>query len=166
MQNIVLVGFMGTGKSVVGKSLAKKLKRDFIELDDMIEARENMPIRDIFEKKGEPYFRQVEKEAVKQASQRQNTIISAGGGAILDKENFKNLKSGNILICLKASAETILKRTKNIKTRPLLNVPDPKIKIEGLLKQRESHYKKADFSIETDNLSIDQIVSRIITFIA
>ena len=161
MKNIILVGFMGTGKSVVGKLLAKKLNRDFVELDDKIEAKEKMPIKDIFEKKGEPYFRLVEKEVVREASQLKNKVISAGGGAIVDEENFKNLKSSGAIICLKASPKTILKRTKNLKTRPLLNVPDPKKRIEELLQKREPYYSKADFSIETDNISIEQIVERI-----
>ncbi len=166
MNNIILVGFMGTGKSVVGKKLAAKLDRDFVELDDMIEAREKMSIKDIFEKKGEPYFRLVEKEVVKEASQRKNIVISAGGGAIVDEENFKNLKNSGTMICLKAFPETILKRTKNLKTRPLLNVPDPKKKIEELLKKRKPYYNKADFSIDTDSLSILDIVLKIMTAVS
>lgn len=161
MNNIILVGFMGTGKSVVGKKLAAKLNKDFVESDDVIEAREKMPIRDIFEKKGEPYFRRVEKEVIKEASSRKNVVISAGGGAIMDEENFNNLKNSGTLICLKASPDTILKRTKDLKTRPLLNVPDPKKRIGGLLKKREPYYNKADLIIETDNLSIEQVVERI-----
>jgi len=165
MKNIILVGFMGTGKSVVGKLLAKKLNRDFLESDDMIEAKEKMPIKDIFEKKLEPYFRLVEKEVIKEAAKRENIIISAGGGAIIDEDNFNNLKNNGIIICLKASPETILKRTKGLKTRPLLNVPDPKKRIEDLLAKRELYYNKADYSIDTDNLSIDDVVLKIITFV-
>jgi shikimate kinase len=156
---------MGTGKSVTGKLLAKKLGMDFIELDEEIEKKEKMAIKDIFEKKGEPYFRQIEKEAVKGASLRRNTVISAGGGAIIDEENFKNLKNSGTIICLKASPETILKRTKGIETRPLLNVPDPGKKIEELLKKRESYYSKADFSIDTDNLSVDEVAVKIMKLI-
>jgi shikimate kinase len=137
-----------------------------VELDDIIEMREKMPIKDIFEKKGEPYFRLVEKEVVKEASQRKNIVISAGGGAIIDEENFKNLKNSGTIICLKASPETILKRTIDLKTRPLLNVPDPKKKIEELLKKREPYYNKADFNIDTDSLSIVDIVSRIMTAVS
>lgn len=165
MKNIILAGFMGTGKSVAGKLLAKKLNRDFLELDDMIEAREGASIKDIFEKKGEPYFRQAEKEIVKEASRRRDVVISAGGGAIMDEENFRNLKKGGIIICLKASPETILKRTKDLKTRPLLNVPDPKKKVEELLKNREPYYNKADFSVKTDDLSVDEVVIKIMAFI-
>jgi shikimate kinase len=162
MRNIILVGFMGTGKSVVGKLLAKKLNMNFVELDEMIETREKMSIKDIFEKKGEPYFRLIEKEVVEEASLRKNVVISAGGGAIIDEENFKNLKSSGIIICLQACPETILKRTKDLKTRPLLNVPDPKKKIEELLAKRAPYYKKADHCIDTDNLTVEQIAEKII----
>ena len=161
MDNIILVGFMGTGKSVVGKFLAKKLNMDFVELDEMIETKEKMPIKDIFEKKGEPYFRLVEKEIVKEASLRKNIVISAGGGAVIDEENFNNLKSSGIVICLQACPETIIKRTKGLETRPLLNVPDPERKIEELLAKRAPYYKKADHCIDTDNLTIDQIAEKI-----
>lgn len=161
MRNIVLVGFMGTGKSAVGKLLAKKLNKDFMELDEMIEIREKMSIKDIFEIKGEPYFRMVEKEVVKEASSRENIVISAGGGSIIDEENFKNLKNSGTIICLKASPETIIKRTKDLKTRPLLNILDPKKQIEELLKKREACYNKADFSINTDKLNIEQVVEEI-----
>ena len=162
MRNIVLVGFMGTGKSVVGKLLAKKLNMDFVESDEMIEIREKLPIKDIFEKKGELYFRLVEKEVVKEASSRKNIVISAGGGAIADEDNLKNLKNSGVIICLKASPETILRRTKDLKTRPLLNVPEPKKRIGELLKKREPYYNKADFSVNTDDLSVKQAVERIL----
>lgn len=162
MNNIVLVGFMGTGKSAVGKLLAGKLNKDFVELDDMIEKKEKMPIKEIFEKKGEAYFRKLEKEAVKEASQRQGLVISAGGGAIIDEENFKNLKKNSVIICLEASPEVILRRTKGNTCRPLLNVSDPKKEIEDLLKKRAPYYKKADLSINTDKLTIEEVVEKII----
>ncbi len=157
---------MGTGKSVVGKKLAAKLNKEFVELDEKIELKEKMPIKDIFEKKGESYFRKIEKEVVKEASLLKGVVISAGGGSIVDEENFKNLKAGGIIICLKASPETILKRTKDLKTRPLLNVADPKKRIEELLKKREPYYSKADFSVNTDKLSIEQVSEEIKTRIS
>jgi len=165
MNNIILVGFMGTGKSVVGKLLAKKLNRDFVELDDRIEAKKKMPIKDIFEKKGEPYFRQAERDVVKEASLLRDAVISAGGGAIVDKENFKNLKNSGAIICLKASPKTILKRTKGLKTRPLLNVSSPMERIEELLQKRKPYYSKADFSLDTDNSSPDEVASQIIAWL-
>lgn len=162
MRNIVLVGFMGTGKSVVGRKLAAKLNRDFVELDNMIESKEKMPIKDIFEKKGEPYFRTVEKEVVKEAGSGKGVVISAGGGAIVNEENLNNLKKNGIIICLTASPDVILKRTAGLKTRPLLNVPDPEKQIEKLLETRRTCYEKADFSVETDYLSVEQVVEKIL----
>lgn len=162
MPNIVLVGFMGTGKSAVGKMLAEKLGREFLETDEIIEEREGVSIKEIFEKQGEGYFRRLEKSVVKEASEKRDVIISAGGGAIVDGENFKNLKNGGVIICLEAGPDVILQRTKGLSTRPLLNVPDPKAKIEELLKKREPYYRKSDFRINTDNLTVKQVVEKII----
>ncbi len=158
---MVLVGFMGTGKTAVARTLAEKLGREFVELDSVIEKKEGISIKEIFETKGESCFRRLEKEAVKEISKRQGIIISAGGGAIIDEENFKNLKKNGVIICLEASPDTILKRTKGNTSRPLLNVPDPKKKIEELLSQRAPYYKKSDHCINTDNLTIDQVVDKI-----
>lgn len=165
MQRIVLVGFMGTGKTVVGKQLAERLGRDFLELDEMIEKKEGCSIREIFERRGESYFRAAEKEVVKEAVRKKYVVISAGGGAIIDEENFENLKKDGFIICLKASPDIILERTKGLKSRPLLNVPDPKKKIRGLLKKRGPYYKKADFCINTDNLTVEQVAEKIITLL-
>lgn len=161
MQRIVLVGFMGTGKTVVGRRLAEKLGRRFLELDEIIEKKEGLSIREIFAKKGEAYFRKVEKGVVKEAVEKEDVVISAGGGAIVDEENFQSLKKNGIIICLEASPEVILKRTRGLAARPLLNVPDPKKKIEELLKKREPYYKKADFCIETDNLNVEEVVEKV-----
>ena len=165
MRNIVLVGFMGTGKSCVGKRLSKRLGLDFLELDEIIEKKEGISIKDIFEKKGEPYFRKLEKEIAKEVSQKKGIIISAGGGAIVDEENFKNLKNGGVIICLEASPDVIFQRTKGLATRPLLNVADPKKKIGELLKVRFPYYKKSDHRINTDKLTIEQIAEKIIDLV-
>lgn len=166
MKNITIVGFMGTGKTIVAKKLAEKLCREFLELDAIIEKREGMSVKEIFEKKGESYFRKTEKEVVKEISQKEGLVISAGGGAIIDEENFKNLKRNSIIICLEASPDTILERTKGNVCRPLLNVPDPKKKIEDLLQERAPYYKKADHSVNTDNLTVEQVVEKILQLIA
>ncbi|MFH1783249.1 MAG: shikimate kinase [Candidatus Omnitrophota bacterium] len=165
MKNIVLVGFMGTGKTAVGRALSKKLNREFLELDEMIEKKEGVSIKEIFDKKGEPYFRKIEKEAVKEASEKDGVIVSAGGGAVIDEENRSNLKHNGILISLEASSDVILDRTKGRKSRPLLNVPDPKERIEELLQKRAPFYKKADFFINTEKLTIDQVVEKITSLI-
>lgn len=161
MKNIVVVGFMGTGKTVVAKLLAEKLGREFLELDAIIEKREGSSIKEIFEKKGETYFRELERYAVKEAIKKDGQIISAGGGAIIDEENFKALKKNGVIICLEASPDVILKRTKGNTCRPLLNVPDPKKKIEGLLERRAVYYKKADHRVNTDDLNVEEVVQKI-----
>lgn len=166
MKNIVLIGFMATGKTSVGRGLSKRLKREFFEIDETIEKKEGTSIKKIFETKGEGYFRKLEKEIVKEASKKDGIIISAGGGAVIDEENFKNLKENGILICLEASADVILERTKDLKTRPLLNTPNPKKKIEELLKKRAPYYKKADFCIDTDSLTVEQVVDKIVEFVS
>ena len=162
MTNIVLVGFMGTGKTSVGRLLSQKLSREFLELDAIIEKKEGVLIKEIFDKKGEPYFRKLEKDAVIDAMEKKGVVISAGGGAIIDEENFENFKKNSMIICLEASPDVILERTKGVTCRPLLNVPEPAKKIEELLRTREPYYKKADFCINTDGLSLEQIVDKIV----
>ena len=161
MKNIVVVGFMGTGKSVVAKTLAEKLGREFLELDAIVEKREGLSIKEIFKNKGEVYFRELERDAVKEAIKKDGQIISAGGGAIIDEENLKALKKNGTIICLEASPDVILKRTKGNTCRPLLNVPDPKERIEELLEKRAAYYKKADHRINTDDLSVEGVVQKI-----
>ncbi|MFA5339375.1 MAG: shikimate kinase [Candidatus Omnitrophota bacterium] len=166
MKNIILVGFMGAGKTAVGKALAGLLKRDFVDLDEKIEKREGMPIAEIFAKKGEPYFRKVEKDAVKEmASLYTGVVTGTGGGAVIDKENVVNLKSNGILFYLDASPAKILERTKGHTHRPLLNVSDPKEKISELLAKRAEFYAQADHRIDTDNLSVDEVAEKIISLL-
>lgn len=161
MKNIVLVGFMGTGKTVVAKLLAEKLGREFLELDAIIEKREGVSIKEIFRQKGEAYFRKVEKDVVKEAAKKDGLVISAGGGAITDDENFRNLKKNSVIVCLEASPDVILKRTKGNTCRPLLNVEDPKKEIEGLLRKRAPYYKRADHSVNTDNMTPEEVAEAI-----
>ena len=162
MKNIVLVGFMGTGKTVVAKGLAKRLKMKFADLDDLIEERESKKISQIFAESGEPYFRQVEKEIVREVSQQKNRVIASGGGVVLDEENIQNLKRNGIMICLSAKPEAILERTKGYLHRPLLNTEDPKAKIEELLKFRAPFYAKANYTIDTSELTIEEVIEKVI----
>lgn len=159
--NIVLIGFMGTGKSAVGKELAKQLKVRFVSTDDIIEEKEKRTIAKIFEKSGEPYFRKIEKEVIKEAVALDDVVIAAGGGAVLDEENMANLKKRGTIFCLTATPETIYKRTKNYKHRPLLNVADPIAKIKELMEKRSSFYARADHQVDTCQKSVKEVAEEI-----
>lgn len=161
MKNIILVGFMGTGKTAAGKSLARRLKMKFVDIDGLIEEREGMKISDIFASKGEPYFRKAEREIIEEISARSGLVIAAGGGAVIDEDNVKNLKSSGIMVCLAARPDKIFERTKGHVHRPLLNVSDPREKIAELLAKRAEYYARADHRIDTTDLSIDEVVTKI-----
>ena len=165
MKNIILAGFMGTGKTAVGRALAKRLGMKFVDMDDAIEEREGMRISEIFEKKGEPYFRCAEKIAVKEISSQPGLVIAAGGGAVIDEENVKNFKSGGVIFCLTATPDKILERTKGHIHRPLLNVSDPKEKITELLAKRAQYYARADHRIDTTDLTVDGVVDKITEYL-
>jgi len=162
MDNIYLVGFMGTGKTCVGKLIASKKKRNFVDLDDFIELRQKKQIRDIFAQDGEPYFRRVEKEALKEVAGQKNFVVSCGGGIVIDKDNIAIMKESGKIICLTASPDVILKRTSGCTHRPLLNVKDPKKQIEHLMKLRAPYYSKADKTIDTSKLSVEKVVEKVI----
>ncbi len=161
MKNIFLVGFMGTGKTSVGKALSRKKGWRFIDLDDRIEVREKRKIADIFSCDGEPYFRQLEKEALRTVSSENECVIACGGGIVTDPENIEIMKKAGLLVCLTASAEVIIERTRGFVHRPLLNVPDPKAKIESLLKTRAAAYALADVSIDTSGISVQEAAEKI-----
>ena len=162
MENIVLVGFMGTGKTVVANRVAEKLKMRYVNLDNIIEEKEGRPIREIFIKDGEKYFREAEKAATKEVSVGRGLVIATGGGVVMDSENVENLKKNGVMICLTADPEIILKRTAHMKHRPLLDVDDPEAKIRELLAYRESYYRRADYTINTSSLTISEVVDRVI----
>ncbi len=148
--NIVLIGFMGSGKTLTSRELAKIFKRRTFSTDDLIQKKEKMKIKVIFEKKGEAYFRQQETKAVAQLAKKKNIIIDTGGGIVLNPLNIKRLQKTGILIYLKTSPEWILKRVSLNKKRPLMQVENPMARIKQLLKQRRDLYEKADLTVDTD----------------
>ena len=162
MKNIALVGFMGTGKTAVGKVLAGKLGRPFVDLDALIIQREKRPIAEIFAKEGEPYFRKVESEILAGVAGKDAQVIACGGGVVLAKENWKHLRKNSIIVCLTATPNIILKRVQNETHRPLMNVTDPRTRIEELLLKRAPLYAKADHTIDTSDLSVPQVVETIL----
>lgn len=160
-KNIYLVGFMGTGKTCVGVGLARKLKRRFIDLDELIELKERRRICDIFAREGEPYFRRVEQMALKEVSRENNFVVACGGGIVINKENINIMKETGNLICLTASVPVILKRISGTSHRPLLNVKDPEGQIGCLLKLRAPFYALADNTVDTSRLSVEDVIVKI-----
>ena len=161
MKNIVLVGFMGTGKTVISKALALRLKRQRLCIDDMIEWKEGEPISRIFEEDGEPYFRKIESEIVTAASKDKEAVIDAGGGVVISEQNVKRLKEHGLIFCLTARPEIILERTKRYSHRPLLNTDNPLDSIKDLLKERAEYYKRADYTIDTSDITPDEAAEKI-----
>jgi shikimate kinase len=162
MNNIYLIGFMGTGKTAVGKELAKKKKWQFIDLDELIELKQKRSVSDIFAQEGEPYFRKVEKLALKDVAREKKFVVGCGGGIIIDKDNIAVMKRTGMVICLIAKPQVILDRTSDCTHRPLLNVPDPKKQIEMLLKLRAPYYAQADKTVDTSKSSIKEVVDNIL----
>ena len=164
MRNIILVGFMGTGKSAVAREVAKRRGARYCSTDELIEEREGMKIAEIFAKKGEAYFRGVEVSVVGEVSREAGLVIDAGGGIMTRDENVAALKESGTLISLTARVDVIHGRTKGRTHRPLLNVPDPRAKIEELLAARASYYAKADHAIDTSDLTISQVADKVLEF--
>ena len=163
--NIALIGFMGTGKSIIGKKIAKKLNKAFIEMDDIIVENAGKSIPSIFKDDGEIRFREIEIQTCKELSKRKNTVISCGGGIILNKINLDYLNLSSVIICLNASPESIYERTMKDgkEKRPLLSNPNPMKSINDLLEYREPLYKRAtNHHINTTNLSIEQCADEVI----
>lgn len=164
-KNIVLTGFMGTGKTYTGRALAKSLGTKFIDTDVLIESEAGITIPDIFEKFGEPHFRGLEREIVKRVSQENGAVIAVGGGAIVNPDNLADLKKKGVIICLKASPEVILSRVERNSDRPLLQVEDRIGKITELLEKRAPYYEKADFTVDTDGKTPEQVAEEILEIV-
>jgi shikimate kinase len=161
MDNIYLVGFMGTGKSAVGQELARRSKRQFVDLDELIELREKKTIADIFAQQGEPYFRRLEKKTLKDVAKEKGFVVACGGGIVIDSDNIRIMKENGTVVCLQAACEVILARTMGQSHRPLLNVANPRERIELLLKMRAPYYAQADTAVDTSKLSVEQAAQSI-----
>lgn len=162
-KNIVLIGFMGVGKSLAARHLAAKLQRPVISTDEMIVASEGTSITAIFQEKGEEYFRRAEADVVADIVDKENAIIDCGGGVALNPINIELLKKNGIVFYLSASPREIYKNVKNTKHRPLLNTPDPENKIKELLDKRRPFYEKADYVIDADGKTGEQLCVDILT---
>jgi shikimate kinase len=154
---------MGAGKTTIGRSLAKKLNKHFIDSDHEIEARTGASIPLIFEIEGEASFRQREAEVIRDLTARSDIVLATGGGAVLREENRECLKNRGTVIYLRASVGSILQRTSHDKNRPLLQTADPRQRIEELAREREPYYLEvADFVIETGRPNVQSLVQTIV----
>jgi shikimate kinase len=161
-KNIYLIGFMGAGKTSVGKIVAEKLQLEFCDLDDLIEAECGKTISSIFSEHGEAFFRELESKTLQSVSQNSGQIVATGGGIVLRQSNWKIMKDEGITFYLKASPDVLWNRIKNDRSRPLLQVEKPFEKVRELLSMRIPLYEKANIVIETENKSPENIADDII----
>ena len=160
--NIALVGFMGTGKSSVGRLAADQLHFTFLDTDDVIVARAGKPITEIFAQEGEADFRERECRLVEELTHRTRTVIATGGGLPVNPANLASLKTHALVICLWSSPGKIWERVRNQAHRPLLNESDPLAKLHALLAVREPFYRQADVLVNTEMRSLKEVAQQVI----
>ena len=161
--NLILCGFMATGKSSVGKRLAAMTGCDFLDMDTAIEADQGMTIPEIFASRGEAAFRELECRMVDQVTQRRKCVVATGGGTIVNPQNLEKLKRCGILINLTADIPTILLRAGSGEDRPMLQQGDRMERIRSLLQNRAEAYGKADLTVDTSSRSIDEVAQLIVS---
>ena len=162
IHNVALIGFMGTGKSCVGRVAADMLHFTFLDTDHVIEARAGKAIGEIFAQDGEPVFRQWERRIVEELTRRTRTVIATGGGLPVEEGNLTSLKSHALVICLWASPEAIWERVGGQAHRPLLNEGDPLTRIRELLAAREPYYRQADVLVNTGMRSVREVAQHVV----
>ena len=160
--NIALIGFMGAGKTSVGRLVADQLHFEHHDTDEIIQARTGRTITEIFSTDGEPAFRKMESELVEELADRTRIVIATGGGLPANPKNLASLKTHALVVCLWASPEKIWERVKNQTHRPLLHDPDPQKKIRDLLAAREPFYKQADVLLNTELRSVREVAQQLV----
>lgn len=159
--NIILVGFMGSGKSVVGRLLAKRLGRCFVETDEMISAQEGRSIREIFTTEGEGYFREREAELLDLLKLKRGDVIATGGGFPCREGRMEALKALGTVIWLAGDFETLYSRASRLGARPMLD-GRPAVEVQALYETRIPYYRQAHFTVDTGGLGVDQVVTRLL----
>lgn len=161
--SVALIGFMGTGKSAVGKILAEKTGGEFIESDTLVEKQAGKTIPELFKDEGETGFREREIAAIKEIAGRENVVIACGGGVVLNTINIERLRETCSIVCLTASPSVIVNRIRQqAGQRPLLNGANELTRVKALLRYRRPFYERAaDIIINTSRLTTDGVVERI-----
>ncbi len=162
LTNIVLIGFMGTGKTSVGRRLAQQLDMDFVDSDTELELLMGMSVAEIFAKYGEIRFRSEESLVIMKVARRSRTVISTGGGAVLNPDNLNELRKKGVLITLEATPETISVRTMRKETRPLLKKDNSPSAIRKILAERDFAYRQGDIKIDTSEITPERVVELIV----
>lgn len=160
--NLVLTGFMGTGKTVVGRKVAERLGRPFVDMDALIEAREGRTIPEIFAQSGEAYFRQVEAALVRELAVQRGLVIATGGGALVPAANRALMTRTGVVICLWADEATLIARLRGQRDRPLLNRPDWETFLRDLLAQRRPAYEALPYHVDTTGRSVEDVVEAVL----
>lgn len=150
---------MGSGKSTVGKILAENTDKKFVDIDELIEKKEKMQIKDIFRLKGEKYFRELEKKEIEAFLNKEGFVVSTGGGLGANIENMKKMKSSGVVVWLNVSLDEVLRRCGNDQNRPILQKPYEELK--DLYEERKKVYSKADIHINTEGKSPEEIATEI-----
>ena len=168
MKNIVITGFMGTGKTAVGHAVAQKLGREFIDVDEQIEKAAEATVSDIFARDGEDAFRDTERDVCSNLSERQDLVIATGGGTLIDSRNRELMMKTGKIICLIASAKEIMHRlgSTNASKRPLLEASDLQGTIESLLHARREIYRSFPWQVDTTGLTIAEVAHRVIDIVS
>ena len=161
MKNIYLVGFMGSGKSTVGRILAERLNMEFVDVDKLIEENEGMKIKDIFDQKGENFFRELERKQIEEITKKEGLVVSTGGGLGANLDNMSLMKSTGDVVWLDVSLSIILDRIKDDQSRPLLK--QSLEKLMQLFEERKKIYRIANIRINADKKTPNQIVEEILT---
>lgn len=160
-QNIVLIGFMGTGKTTVGKLLSKQMDWNFVDTDQLVEQREGKSIPELFGTRGEAYFRNVESEVIHECLQQTQQIVATGGGSVLNKTNRERMQDNGFVVALTAEADTIIRRVKHDRNRPLLhgNVEES---VRKILIERKEAYQFADLTVDTTYSNFEETLQTIL----
>jgi shikimate kinase len=160
--HLILVGLPGVGKTTIGRAVARRLGKEFLDFDQEIERRSGLDVRDIFRLKGEEHFRDLEFALTKELSVKSGMVLSPGGGWITQPRSVELLRSTGRIIYLRASPEAVARRLRRVETRPLLAGRDPVVALRELYEKRRALYETADAVLDTERLARQQLIAKVV----